>query len=71
MYGYCNPAAVQDGVLVRDWAARMEAALKADSSRPQALLAIANPYGGARKAVKVWEGTAAPILERAGRLKSR
>lgn len=52
--------------MVREWAAKIEAALKADPNRPSALLAIANPYGGARKAIKVWQETAAPILSQAG-----
>ena len=53
-------------MLVREWAARIEAALKSDSNRPSALLAIANPYGGARKALKVYEKMVAPIMDRAG-----
>ena len=52
--------------MVRDWAARVDASLKSDASRPSALLAIANPYGGAWKALKVWREVAAPIMDQAG-----
>ena len=55
--------------MVRDWAARIDAALKSDFNRPSALLVIANPFGGAKKALKVWESKAAPILDQAGDLK--
>ena len=53
--------------MVRNWAARIDMALKADPDRPSALLVIVNPFGGAKKALKMWESKAAPILEQAGK----
>lgn len=59
-------ALVQDSGVVADWVARIGQAIKVSSHRPQNLLVLVNPYGGARRALKIWERIAKPVFDRAG-----
>lgn len=57
---------LQNAELVQDWAVRINMALRSLSQRPSTLLVVVNPFGGARKARKVWRRVANPIFESAG-----
>ena len=57
---------MQDGQVVQEWVMRINAALRMNPQRPRSLLVIVNPYGGARKALQIWETVGAPTFNRAG-----
>lgn len=61
-------ACVQDAELVHEWALRVHAALAALGQRPRNLLVFLNPFSGARRARRVWQRCAGPILDAAGGL---
>ena len=56
----------QDAHLVHEWALRINAAVRELAQRPRNLLVFLNPFSGARKARRVWQRKAAPILSTAG-----
>ena len=52
--------------MVQEWAMRINVVLRTESQRPTSLLVILNPYGGARKARKIWRKKAQPVFLLAG-----
>ena len=58
----------QDAETVQEWAMRINMILRTESQRPTNLLVILNPYGGARKARKIWRKKAQPVFLLAGAL---
>lgn len=56
----------QDGDLVQDWAAKIKGHLQSQQHRPQQLLILINPFGGARMAKQIWAQMVQPIFSRAG-----
>ncbi len=58
--------ACQNAELVQEWVIRINMALRTLSLRPSSLLVIVNPFGGARRARKVWRRVAHPIFHSAG-----
>jgi hypothetical protein len=59
-------AAAQNAELVQEWAVRIDAALRMQPQRPSMLLVVVNPFGGARRARRVWHRVAHPIFNSAG-----
>ena len=59
--------AVQNADRVSQWAADISEAVRTASSRPQCLLVFVNPFGGARKAGKIWQQVA-PVFQLTGEL---
>lgn len=57
---------VQNAELVRDWAGKINGAIRQDLRRPQSLLVLLNPFGGARKARGIWRDIALPVFDLAG-----
>lgn len=57
---------LQDLQLVEEWVSLTRTALKGLRHRPRKLLVIINPYGGARKARRVWTRIAQPVLHLTG-----
>lgn len=51
---------------MEEWVSLTRAALKGLRHRPRTLLVIINPYGGARKAHRVWTRIAQPVLHLTG-----
>ena len=51
---------------MREWALRINAAVRELVHRPHTLLVFLNPFSGARRARRVWLRKAAPILDMAG-----
>ena len=60
------PCMAQNAELVQEWAMRINMILRTESQRPTNLLVIINPFGGARKARKIWRKKAQPIFLLAG-----
>ncbi len=58
-------ARVQNAELVSQWAADISEAVRLASNRPQSLLVFVNPFGGAKKAGKVWQ-EASPVFQLTG-----
>ena len=58
----------QDADVVQEWSAHIRAALRLQVHRPKNLLVIINPFGGARKALQIWETTVMPVFDLAGQL---
>eukprot|EP00877_Chromochloris_zofingiensis_P010465 jgi/Chrzof1/5672/Cz16g11060.t1 len=48
---------------VKSWVNYINDSIRALTDRPRQLLVFVNPYGGARKAGKIWRKVAAPIME--------
>ena len=59
---------VQDEEVAKQWAADINEAVSDISCRPRTLLVIVNPWGGCRRARRVWAGEAYPVLSQAGGL---
>ena len=62
----CVSGVAQNAELVQEWAMRVNMILRTESQRPTNLLVIINPFGGARKARKIWRKKAQPIFLLAG-----
>ena len=62
----CVPGVAQNAELVQEWAMRINMILRTESQRPTNLLVIINPFGGARKAHKIWRKKAQPVFLLAG-----
>ena len=61
-----SAALFQDEEQVKQWAARIDGAARANQERPHALLVFINPWGGCGRAPHVWAKEAAPIFKLAG-----
>ena len=59
-------AAPQNADLVQEWAMRINMIIRTESQRPTNLLVILNPFGGARRARKIWRKKAQPVFSLAG-----
>jgi hypothetical protein len=64
----CQLFCAQSPETVMDWARQINQALRAATHRPQRLLVLLNPFGGARQARKVWQKSVFPVFETAGAL---
>ncbi len=53
---------LQSAELVQEWAMRINMVIRTETQRPTNLLVIINPFGGARKARKIWRKKAAACL---------
>ena len=58
---------VQSAELVQEWAMRINMVIRTETQRPTNLLVIINPFGGARKARKIWRKKAEPVFLLAGK----
>ena len=57
---------MQSAELVQEWAMRINMIIRTETQRPTNLLVIINPFGGARKACKIWRKKAQPVFLLAG-----
>ncbi len=51
---------------MEEWVANIRTALKEVRDRPRNMLVLINPFGGARKALQVWQNVAEPVFQLTG-----
>lgn len=65
----CPLSLLQSIDIAREWATRINSAIRQSSHRPHSLLVLLNPFGGAKKARAIWRDIALPVLNLAGELR--